>query len=73
MLSYSVIRIHAGLYISADGTYRVKRRMDMLKRRCVWDVSRLSDGQFSVQRTFNTLKVAREYVDAALVDAARLF
>lgn len=62
---YATVRIRAGLYVSGDGQFRIRRRMDMLKRRWVWDVLHLEDGHYVPERTFRTLKVAREWVGKA--------
>lgn len=59
---FSTTRIRAGLYISGDSRFRIKRRMDMHRRRWVWDVSVLSDGEYRYSQTFRTLAIAREYV-----------
>lgn len=59
---YAMVRIRAGLYVSGDGQFRIRRRMDMLRRRWVWDIYHLDDGQYVLERTFRTLKVARQWV-----------
>lgn len=59
---YSTVRIHAGLYISGDGRFKIRRTWDELKRRWVWNVYILDEGQFVHDMTFRTLKVARQYV-----------
>lgn len=59
---FCTVRIHAGLYVSGDGRFKIRRAWDELKRRWVWNVLVLDDGQFVHDMTFRTLKVARQYV-----------
>jgi len=62
---YATVRIRAGLYISGDSRFKIQRRMDMLKRRWVWDVSCFKDGMYVHEKTFRTLKIAREWVGSS--------
>lgn len=68
MLRYGTMRVHAGLYVSADGRYRIRRRRDEKVRGWVWDVHVISieHSDCALLRTFRTLKVAREYVASVM-------
>jgi len=60
---HETVRVHAGLYVSGDGRYRIRRVKDELRKRWVWHVSVLDAGQYVYDQKFNTLKVARAYVE----------
>jgi len=66
--SYGTVMVHAGLYISGDGRYKIRRTDKKGRSRFgsvkswVWVVSRLDEGQWQPVQTFRTLKIAREFV-----------
>ena len=60
------LRVHAGCYVSVDGRYKIRRHKDEIRNRWVWRVFRIQEGTFEFDRTFRTLKVAREYVSKSV-------
>jgi len=62
-IQYATIRIHAGLYLSGDGNYQIRRKQRQIGRGWEWVVSVLDEGCFVVDKRFRTLKVARQYVE----------
>jgi len=59
---YSTVRVHAGLYISGDGRFKIRRTRDEVRRRWVWVVFVMDEGHWVHDMTFRTLKIARKYV-----------
>jgi len=66
--SFCTVMVHAGLYVSGDGRYKIRRTQKVGHGRhgsvklWVWVVSRMGDGEWQPVHTFRTLKVAREWV-----------
>jgi len=58
---YGTVRIHAGLYISGDGRYKIRRVKNHLLRRWDWHVFVMDEGQWVFDKSFRTLTVARQY------------
>ena len=60
---YSTVRIHAGLYITGDGAFKIRRVRNELRRRWDWHVFVLDEGQYVHAMTLRTLVGARAYVE----------
>ena len=64
--SYGTVRIHAGLYISGDSRYKIRRTKNALRKRWDWHVFVFDDGQYVFDKAFRTLVIARQYVQSRM-------
>jgi len=56
-------RIRAGLYISLDGNWRIRRESYLFGDRKRWTVERLQSGRWELMGTFYSLKRARAFIE----------